>query len=149
MPLSAVVGICLQLAGAPEAVPRYVPTQRFTLAWEHSIEKVRWEEDYLLVPASSAEDSADITLVEARVKGSAAGMEPPEDAYLKDGWYHYTPASLLVQELRLTRSGYTADYDLCIDQQCQRLEHYLETDGGITLLRACMPPATADRVPSQ
>ena len=139
MPISAVVGICLQLAGAPNAVPRYVPTQDFTLAWQHSIEKVRWEEDYHVRPAASA-TAAELVLVEARVKGSAAGMEPPDDAYLKDGWYHYTPTSTPIKELRLTRSGYTADYDLCIDQQCQSVEHYLATDGGITLLQACASP---------
>ena len=149
MPISAVVGICLQLAGAPDAVPRYVPTQTFTLAWQHSIEKVRWEEDYQLVPASSDANVADIVLVEARVKGSAAGMEPPADAYLKNGWYHYQPSMAPVHELRLTRSGYTPDYELCLGKRCSSLQQYVETDGDVTLVRACTDGASADPVPSQ
>lgn len=149
MPISAAIGICLQLAGAPDAVPRYVPTQRFTLAWQHSIEKVRWEEDYQLVPATSDANVAEIVLVEARVKGSAAGMEPPEDAYLKNGWYHYQPPRILVPELRLMRSGYTPDYELCIDQRCSSMQQYVQTDGGITTVRACTEAVSVDRALSQ
>ncbi|MGO3891034.1 MAG: DUF1850 domain-containing protein [Paenalcaligenes sp.] len=151
MPISAVVGICLQLAGAPDAVPHYVPvpTQRFTLAWQHSIEKVRWEEDYQLVPTRSPTEIAEIVLVEARVKGSAAGMEPPDDAYLKNGWYHYQPPMAPVQELRLTRSGYTPDYELCVDERCSSLQQYVETDGGITTVRACTDAASVDHAPSR
>ena len=35
----------------------------FTLAWTHSIEKIRWEEDYRVTPSG-------LLLGEARVKGS-------------------------------------------------------------------------------
>ena len=41
-----------------------------TLAWTHSVEKTRWEEDW-------REVAAGLELVEARVQGSGAGMEPP------------------------------------------------------------------------
>lgn len=149
MPLAAAVGLCLQLAGAPDAVPRYVPAQRFSLAWQHSIEKVRWEEDYQLAPTDATESVAGIMLVEARIKGSAAGMEPPETAYLRDGWYHYQPTQQAVHELRLTRSGFTPDYELCIDQQCQPMQQYLESDGGVTLLQACMPPVSSGHALAQ
>ncbi|MBN9403014.1 MAG: DUF1850 domain-containing protein, partial [Burkholderiales bacterium] len=40
------LGICLTLAAAPRVPPRFVPVQAFTLAWAHSIGKIRWEEDY-------------------------------------------------------------------------------------------------------
>jgi hypothetical protein len=42
----------------------------FTLVWTHSIEKVDWQEDWHVTPDG-------LELVQARVKGSGAGMEPP------------------------------------------------------------------------
>jgi hypothetical protein len=45
----------------------------FTLSWTHSVERIRWEEDWQLT-------SRGLELVEARVKGSGAGMEPPPEA---------------------------------------------------------------------
>jgi hypothetical protein len=52
--------------------------------WTHSIEKIRWEEDWRI------EDGA-LHLVEARIRGSGAGMEPPAGAVLKNGVWHYRP----------------------------------------------------------
>jgi len=40
----SVAALCL-VAGALTVA---VPTSRFTLAWQHSVEKVLWEEDYLI-----------------------------------------------------------------------------------------------------
>ena len=45
-----------------------------TLAWTHSVEKIVWEEDWRSTPAG-------LELVEARVRGSGAGMEPPQGAH--------------------------------------------------------------------
>lgn len=36
------LGVCLNLAVPPQVPPRFVPTQAFTLAWTHSIEKISW-----------------------------------------------------------------------------------------------------------
>lgn len=148
------LGICLALA-ASTATPVFVPAEQVTLAWTHSIEKVRWEEDYAVVaetaaneaegdPAGrpAAEDGAPPRLhaVAARVRGSAAGMEPPEDARLVDGWYVYTPALPYPAELRLTRSTYTADYELCVHGICRPMADWLPSDGDITQLTACRAP---------
>jgi hypothetical protein len=38
------VGVCLALLGAAAGKPIFIPLQQFTLAWIHTIEKVRWEE---------------------------------------------------------------------------------------------------------
>ena len=67
------IGLCLGLAGVVWAVH-----PAFTLAWNHTIEKIRWEEDYRVTPDG-------LLLGEARVKGSGAGMEIPDDAGLRDG----------------------------------------------------------------
>jgi hypothetical protein len=137
------LGICLLLAAAALGEePRFVPLQRFTLAWTHSIEKVRWEEDYAVeggvdggVLAGAAPPR--LRALAARVRGSGAGMEPPPDAVWRDGWYHYRPAEREAGTLRLTRSEFTPDYELCAEGACRPLAHWLPSDGGVTLLSAC------------
>ncbi|HET7404263.1 MAG TPA: DUF1850 domain-containing protein [Usitatibacter sp.] len=104
----------------------------FTLAWDHSIEKVRWEEDYRV-------DGGRLELVEARVKGSAAGMEPPADAVLSGGWWHYRPRERWHAELRLTRSPYARDYEVCIDGSCRSLAEIAPERDGVTRVYPCAP----------
>lgn len=141
MPLSvAAFGVCMVLAAAPAVAPQFVPTDRFTLAWTHSIEKVRWEEDYRVVAATGSGHKAHLVAGSARVKGSAAGMEPPDGSTLQDGWYHYMPQNTLVEPLRLTRSEYTPDYQWCVNGRCIPLSAIMPTDGDVTLLYACQAP---------
>ncbi|MGB3706006.1 MAG: DUF1850 domain-containing protein [Castellaniella sp.] len=130
------LGVCLTLAAAPGVPPRFVPVRAFTLAWTHSIEKIRWEEDYTV----QADPDGRPRLVpgQARIRGSGAGMEPPPDAVLRrDGWYVYQPHTRPLDELRLTRSPYVADYDWCVDGRCEPLRAVMPTDGDVTLLRPC------------
>ena len=135
-----VLGICLSLAAAA-AAPVFVPAVDFTLAWTHSIEKQRWEEDYRVAyrkgDRAQTGTSVQLQAGAARIRGSAAGMEPPAGARLQDGWYTYQPTPWPDTPLRLTRSEFTADFDLCIDGRCQSMAHWLTTDGGITLLSPC------------
>ena len=72
----------------------------FALSWTHSVEKTRWEERWLAGPQG-------LTVVEGRVEGSGAGMEPPPDAVLRDGAYVYTPHLAPIPELVLAASGAT------------------------------------------
>lgn len=136
----ATLGICLALAGSvPGAADPsvFVPAQRFTLAWTHSIERVRWEEDYEVHAATAAAEPV-LRAVASRVRGSAAGMEPGPDAVLRDGWYHYRPAQLEHAGLWLTRSAYTADYELCLPgAACRPLAAWLPSDGWRTRLMPC------------
>lgn len=133
------VGLCLQLAAAGDAAqPVFMPVQQVTLAWEHSIEKVRWEEDYELRWSSDAQGAPVLQATEARIKGSASGMEPPADARLQDGWYHYQPEQQQHQMLRLTRSEFTADYQWCDEQGCRPLSAIIPRDGGVTLMWPCL-----------
>jgi hypothetical protein len=138
-------GLCLalaaQVAGSPPpntAAQAFAAGRHFTLAWTHSIEKVRWEEFYTV--HNSGVSTPTLSLDSARIKGSAAGMEPPDDARWVDGWYVYAPTTPLPPALRLTRSTYTGDYTLCADGQCQPMSHWLASDGGITLMWACTHP---------
>lgn len=139
----ATLGICLvwtaALALGP-AQPTFVPVQQFTLAWTHSIEKVRWEEDYAVRPSPTRHQPPVLHALQARVRGSAAGMEPPDDAVLRDGWYAYAPQFQTPAELRLTRSEFTPDYELCVAGRCRPLSDWLPSDGGVTQLTACQGP---------
>ena len=118
--------LCLLSAGKTTVLA----ASAFTLSWTHSVEKTRWEEDWRVTPAG-------LEIVEARVKGSGAGMEPPAGAVLRDGVWVWHPASRHAV-LRLTRSAYTADYDWCdAAAGCRPLARILPSDGGVTELRAC------------
>jgi hypothetical protein len=95
----------------------------FTLGWTHSVEHLRWEEDWRVTPAG-------LVLVEARIRGSGAGMDPPADARLDDGWWVYTPALPPQPELLLAASGATGSgWTLCADGSC----HELGADPGAPL----------------
>jgi hypothetical protein len=131
------LGVCLALA-AHLSSQVFVPATTFTLAWTHSIEKIRWEEDYAVVPDADHPNQARLIALKARIKGSGAGMEPPEDAKLVAGWYEFVPQELSAQKLFLTRSEFTCDYDWCVHGQCQGMGNLLPSDRGVTLLTPCM-----------
>ncbi|MFA5663022.1 DUF1850 domain-containing protein [Castellaniella sp.] len=133
------LGACLTLAAQPDLPPRYLPGEHFTLAWTHSIEKQRWEEDYRI----ERNPHGQIMLIpgQARIRGSGAGMEPPADAQLlANGWYAYQPHTAPLQALRLTRSHFVPDYDWCVHGQCRPLRALMPSDGGVTVLRPCEAP---------
>ena len=124
------MALCLT-AGALSAS---LAIQVFTLAWMHSIEKVRWEEDWRV-------DGLQLQIVEARVKGSGAGMEPPLDSVFRDGAWHYRPAVAPLSRLNLAHSPYAVGYELCLDNVCQPLAGFLPgiTDTATIELEGCRP----------
>lgn len=129
------IGLCLGLAGAVWAE---LPVPAFTLAWTHSIEKVRWEEDYRV-------SAAGLLLGEARVKGSGAGMEIPADAVLREGSWHYRRALPPLQPLRVGRTPEAGDYQLCYDGGCHALSEWLgppRADRPALELWSCAPGAS-------
>ena len=103
----AAAGIVVRLAAA-----------EFTLAWAHSVERVRWEEDWRV-------EGDRLVAVESRVRGSGAGMEPPDDAVLAGGSWHYRPRLPPQERLQLARSGVVADWQLCLAGTCRDLAAYL------------------------
>lgn len=89
----------------------------FTLAWMHSVEKIRWEEQWRV-------EGKSLHVISASVRGSGAGMEPPLDAVFKEGAWHYTPHVPPLQELRLAHSPFTKEYELCFDGRCSPLSDF-------------------------
>lgn len=134
------LGICLSLAAAP-AANAFVPLTQFTLAWTHSIERVRWEEDYRVVTQPLG--ALRLLAERVRIKGSGAGMEPPDGAQLRDGHYGFDATRQPDGLLRLSRSEFVPDYQLCTGGVCHLLSHWLASDGGVTELRPCAQPGDA------
>ncbi len=85
-----------------------------TLAWTHSVEKVEWRETWGATPAG-------LELVEARIRGSGAGMEPGEGARLEGGFWVWRPGRPALAELVLARSGATADWRICEGERCREV----------------------------
>lgn len=108
------MAVCLGLAGVVWAE---LPGERFTLAWRHSVEKVRWAEDYQVVGDR-------LLLREARVRGSGAGMEVPAGALFEKGQWRYWPG-LPLDRLRLGRTPEAGDYELCLAEGCRPMADWI------------------------
>lgn len=106
------------------------PTTDFTLAWTHSVEKVRWEEDYVLQQRT-------LILKTARIAGSGAGMDPPADAVWRSGVWHYTPASAPLARLVLANSSFGGHYEICYAGGCRALPVVDATSSGSTIIEPC------------
>ncbi len=105
------VALCIIEAGRTTTIA----ATAFVLSWTHSVERVAWEEDWRV-----AADG--LRIVEARVKGSGAGMEPPPDAVLKGGWWRYAPDLPPIPRLTLAASGATGSpWRLCAGGSCRDL----------------------------
>ncbi|BAO31016.1 DUF1850 domain-containing protein [Sulfuritalea hydrogenivorans] len=122
--------LCLA-AGAVSAV---LAIEGFTLSWMHSIEKIRWEEDWRI-------EGKTLVLKEARIRGSGAGMEPPEGAVLKNGVWHYRPQLPPQTVLRLSHSPHAGGYTLCTETLCRPLADHLPgiDNNAVIELRECTP----------
>jgi hypothetical protein len=101
-----------------------------TLAWTHSVEKIAWEEDWRATPAG-------LELVEARVRGSGAGMEPPPEARLVDGVWKWRPVLAPQGSIVMRRSGATADWRICISGRCRPMEAYVPAAADPVVMKAC------------
>ena len=103
---------------AAGAVAAALAIDSFTLTWIHSIEKIRWEEDWRI-------EAGALVLTEARIRGTGAGMEPPAGAVLKNGIWHYRPQLPPQSVLRLSHSPHAGGYTLCTATLCQPLADLL------------------------
>ncbi len=111
-----------------------IPARHFTLRWQHSIEKIEWDEDYVVAGHW-------LMLSGARIRGSGAGMDPPARAWLEHGVWHYRVSDPWRRQLVLARSDFVRDYDLCIERRCRSMGHWIPTSAGTTTLTACeLPP---------
>ena len=124
-----VSGVCLLVAGVVRAT---LPGSEFSVAWEHSVEKIEWSERYHV-------EGDRLRIVEARIQGNGAGMQAPAGAMLADGVWSWQPATQLLPELRLTYSTFTTDYRLCDAGRCRTLAEVAGplASGDVVTVRAC------------
>ena len=122
------LSLCLASAG----VVKMLSIAAFTLAWTHSIEKTAWQEDWRITRQG-------LELVHARIKGFGAGMEPPPDARLVDGWFQWQPKRPPMPEVILGNSGAAGEWQLCHDGGCQTLSEIFGRPVGanVITLSAC------------
>lgn len=109
------LALCAFVGGA---LAGRIDAESFTLSWVHSVERIRWEEDWRVTAAG-------LELVEARVRGTGAGMEPPAGAVLRDGSWRYRPALPPLPEVVLADAGVVPDHELCAAGRCQPLHAWL------------------------
>jgi len=108
------LSLCLVSAG----VVKSLALAAFTLAWTHSVERIEWQEDWRV-------SREGLELAQARVKGSGAGMEPPAEARLVDGWFQWQPDRPPLQEVVLGNSGVAGEWRICSDGRCRTLSEIL------------------------
>jgi Uncharacterized conserved protein len=120
--------ICL--AAGAKVVPLLAGA--LTLAWTHSVEKILWEEDWRSGPAG-------LELVEARVRGSGAGMDPPPEARFEHGVWKWHPQVPPLREVILRRSGATADWQICIEGRCRPMDEIMPPAADPVVMKACEP----------
>jgi hypothetical protein len=109
-------GFCLGVAFA--VVYSTIPAETLTLSWTHSVEKTRWEEDYIIRDGR-------LVLVAARVQGSGAGMEPGHRGVRRGDWWEYRPDIAPQSKITLANSAFTDDYRLCAPGDCRTLASWL------------------------
>jgi hypothetical protein len=132
------MNLCLAAAG----LVVNLGTSSMTLAWTHSVQKTVWEEDWRATAKG-------LVLVEARVQGSGAGMDPPPEARFTHGVWAWTPHLPPLPEVVLRRSGATADWRVCTSAPTDKLGASAPSVAASG--RACRPmsrlvPADADPV---
>lgn len=102
----------------------------FILGWTHTVEKTRWEELWTVTPHG-------LVMKEARIQGTGAGMEPPPEAVLKNGWYRWKPSPAPQQSVTLARSDVPGDWEICFGRMgCSVIGEWAAAAPQVTL-KAC------------
>jgi hypothetical protein len=124
------LSLCLASAG----IVKTLALAAFTLVWTHSVEKIDWQEDWRVTPNG-------LVVTQARVKGSGAGMEPPPEARLVDGWFQWQPHVKPMPQVALGNSGAAGEWRLCHDGSCRTLSEIFGHPIGVnvTTMSACDP----------
>lgn len=121
------MNLCLLLGGKQIVYA----TATFTLAWTHSVEKTRWEEDWRVTPRG-------LEIVAARIEGSGAGMEVPPEASFDGRTWRYHPTLPPQSSVALARSGMTdGSWQICFAGTCHDVPEETAAPQGPVVLSAC------------
>lgn len=128
------MSLCIVAAGAVLSIA----ATNFSLSWTHTVERTEWREAWHVVPGG-------LVLDEAAVRGSGAGMEPPPEARLVEGFYRWRPDPAAVPEVVLRRAPQAGDWRLCAGERCSPLGEWIGRDADPVTLRPCPEPRTPSR----
>jgi hypothetical protein len=122
------VPICIALALSSQVLLKLPST--LTIAWEHSIDKTRIEEDY---------QSIDYTLVitEVRTRGPAAGIEPPPHASFAQGWWRYRPDLEPLSRSLFANTLQPSGYEICHSGRCTLLRERIGDEQRLLEMAPC------------
>ncbi len=114
----------MSLCLATTAVALNLAVNSFSLAWLHSVEHTEWREKWRV-------QGQQLKLVEARVQGSGAGMDPGDGATLQNGWWVWPGNMAPVDDLHLAVSGATGSgwWWCAKGHGCHDLERWLTRNG--------------------
>lgn len=101
----------------------------FTLSWDHSVEKTAWSETWSVTAAG-------LVVTAARIEGSGAGMDPPEDAVFDGSGWVYRPHLPPLPRLVLADSGAAGSWTVCAGDRCLALGG---SGGEPIVLEPCRP----------
>lgn len=120
------MSLCLVAGGLVVALG----SSELTLSWRHSVQKTLWEEVWREIPAG-------LVIDEARIEGSGAGMDPPDGALLRDGFWRWRPALPPQRDVVMRRSGATADWQVCIAGRCRTMSDLVPAEADPITLTVC------------
>lgn len=106
--------------------------ERIDLRWTHSVERIEWAETW------EARGNG-LRLIEARIRGSGAGMEIPDGAVLREGAWVFKPDHPPIDSLALRRSGATDDWRICFNNQCRMMADIVPAAADPVTLAPCPP----------
>jgi hypothetical protein len=104
----------------------------FTLAWTHTVEHTRWEEDWRV-------SGGRLMLLEARVQGSGAGMDPGPDATFDPAlhMWRWHPRVAPLPEIIPRRAPQAGDWQICEAGRCRALGDLVPDAGDNVRLYPC------------
>ncbi len=122
------MSVCFIAGGITKALQ----VSAFTLAWTHSVERTDWQEDWRVTADG-------LTLIEARIKGSGAGVDPPPGAQLSGGWWRWNAAPVGRDQVVLGNSDAAGDWLICVDGRCTPLPEIIgiAAAGHPTIMKHC------------
>lgn len=129
--------ICFAIALTSTVVLRIAGP--LTLAWDHSVEHFRIEEDY------RATSGGALLLGEVRTQGLGAGVDIPADAHKFEGGWRFTPRLPPLPEVRLANSRFGPGYTVCSAGRCAPLADLVQRKYEPLVMRACAAAQSADR----
>jgi hypothetical protein len=122
------VSICLAIAVSSVVLARL--SDPVTLAWEHTVEKIRIEEDYRT-------SGGVLVLSQVRTTGVGAGIEVPPSAEFIDGRWHFAPALPALPQVLLANSRSPSGYIVCQRGRCAPLRDLIGDDDRVLALVPC------------